>query len=121
MVVTPILDSQKEIFIKCRHSPNIKYYKDRLTIKYTSKSLNSEIIVTFKSTFKYKNTQSVQSNSPISNEQQIFYYEVKINDLGSKGEISIGFGNSEFPINKHPGQTKKYKIFHNLNIKKFLI
>lgn len=53
----------------------------------------------------------------------IYYFEVKINDIGQRGlkkhniqffyniyqrDISIGLAGPDFPLNKHPGTTKKY-------------
>lgn len=82
-------------FIHQRVCPFVKYFKDRLSVKYVGKGL------------LYTDIASIQCNKPANEDSIIYYYEVKINNIGQRGDISIGFAGADFPLNKHPGWTKK--------------
>lgn len=85
-------------FINQKPCPFVKYYKDRLTVKYVGKGL------------QYSDITSIQSNKPADRDTLIYYYEVKINEIGSRGDICVGLADADFPLNKHPGWTRKYEI-----------
>jgi len=85
----------ESVYINQRACPFLKYYKDRLTVKYLGKGL------------LYSDITSIQSNKPAKRNTSIYYFEVKINDIGHRGDISIGLADADFPLNKHPGWTKK--------------
>lgn len=87
--------STDNIYINQRACPFVKYYKDRLTVKYLGKGL------------LYSDITSIQCNKSASRSSLIYYFEVKINDIGHRGDISIGLADGDFPLNKHPGWTKK--------------
>ncbi|KAL4455019.1 hypothetical protein ABPG74_006401 [Tetrahymena malaccensis] len=89
----PMKDDSPKLVLKQKPNPFIEFDKDSLTATYVGKNLI------------YSDTTSIQSNRPADRENLIFYYEITIKDL-AKSDISVGFADSDFPMNKHPGHTK---------------
>ncbi|KAL4503315.1 hypothetical protein ABPG72_000921 [Tetrahymena utriculariae] len=89
----PMKGDSPKLVLKQKPNPFIEFDKDSLTATYVGKNLI------------YSDTTSIQSNRPADRENLIFYYEITIKDL-AKSDISVGFADSDFPMNKHPGHTK---------------
>lgn len=81
--------------LKFSNQSNLKFIKDELTIKYSGKGYNLIDYAT------------VQSNYSISKADPIFYFEIEIIDEGSKKDITIGFSDKEFVLNKQCGVVTK--------------
>ncbi len=55
----------------------------------------------------YTDAAAIQSNKPFEfNAETINYFEVKVNHIGQRGDLSIGITDENFPQNKLPGMTK---------------
>eukprot|EP01016_Furgasonia_blochmanni_P022300 TRINITY_DN24338_c0_g1_i1.p1 TRINITY_DN24338_c0_g1~~TRINITY_DN24338_c0_g1_i1.p1 ORF type:complete len:157 (-),score=35.97 TRINITY_DN24338_c0_g1_i1:33-503(-) len=81
-------------FINQKVSPFVKYFKDRVTVKFVGKGL------------LYTDVVSIQSNTRACHDSMIYYYELKINDIGNTRDLTVGYADKDFPQNKHPGHTK---------------
>ena len=84
-----------DYIVKLNNNSNLKFFKDELSIKYIGKGNSTA------------DHAAAQSNLPIDKDNPIFYYEVEICHFGNKGEITVGFSDKNFVLQKQVGFTSK--------------
>lgn len=96
------------MWIEQRVCPFVKFLKDRLSIKYEGKGL------------LYTDAAAIQANKCLDPGDMVGYFEVKVNNIGQRGDLSVGLTDTNFPQNKLPGMTKQSlgyksdgKLYHN--------
>lgn len=84
----------KNFIVKLNNNLNLKFFQDELTVKYIGKGVTTDFA-------------SAQSNFPMSNENAGFYFEICIEEIGSKSKIAIGLSDKDFIIGNQVGAISK--------------
>jgi len=84
----------------------VEVHKDKLTVSYVGKGNHTDF-------------GAVQSNHPAPSRRVAYYFEVKVLDAGTRGNICVGLSDKTTLLNRQPGQDQNSYGYQGETGKKF--